>query len=70
MPRADGPDPVPWGALPDDERGEVYAAWQMEGVRARRLEMLRESQWSTEVGRAGALRATLDAAFDELEVRR
>ena len=70
MPTADGPDPVVWVALPDDERGDVYAAWQMDGVRRRRLEMLRESQWATEVGRAGALRATLDAAFDGLEVRR
>lgn len=70
MPRADAHDPVLWVALPDDEPDEVYAAWQMEGVRARRLDLLRESQWATEVGRAGALRATLDAAFDELEVRR
>jgi hypothetical protein len=70
MPTADGPDPVLWVALPDGARGEVYAAWQLDGVRARRLELLRESQWATEVGRAGALRATLDAAFDELEVAR
>lgn len=70
MPTADGPARETWVALPDDERGGVYAAWQMEGVRARRLELLRESQWATEVGRAGALRASLDAKFDELEVRR
>lgn len=70
MPTADAYVPVPWVALPDDERGEVYAAWQLGGVRARRLESLREAQWATEVGRAGAVRATLDAAFDELEVRR
>lgn len=70
MPTADGPARETWEALPDDERGEVYAAWQMDGVRTRRLEMLRESQWATEVGRAGALCATLDARFDELEVRR
>ena len=70
MPTADGPARETWVALPDGERREVYAAWQMDGVRARRLELLRESQWATEVGVAGALRASLDARFDELEVRR
>ena len=70
MPTADGPAPVLWVALPDDERGEMYAAWQIEGVRVRRLEASRDAQWATEVGRAGALRATLDAAFDDLEVAR
>lgn len=66
MPTADAPDPVLRVALPDDERGEVYAAWQMEGVRARRLEMLRLAQWTYREARA----EVLDAAFDELEVRR
>ena len=70
MPTADGPDPVLWVALPDDERGEVYAAWQMEGVRARRLEMLRESQWIFKEARNGARAEVFDAAFDELEVAR
>lgn len=69
MPRADAYDPVLWVALPDDERCALLKR-DADGVKARRLELLRESQWATEVGRAGALRATLDAAFDELEVRR
>lgn len=70
MPTADGPDPVLWVALPDDERGEVYAAWQMEGIRARRLELLRESQWTFKAARDGERAEVLDAAFDELEVAR
>ena len=70
MPTADGPDPVLWVALPDDERGEVYAAWQMEGVRARRLDMLRESQWIFKEARNGERAEVFDAAFDELEVAR
>ena len=70
MPTADGPAREMWEALPDGERDEVYAAWQLDGVRARRLKALRETQWTIEVGVAGALRASLDARFDELEVRR
>ena len=70
MPTADGPDPVLWVTIPDDERGEVYAAWQMEGVRARRAAHLRHMQWDTEAGRNGERAEVLDAAFDELEVAR
>ena len=70
MPTADGPARETWEALPDDERDEVYAAWQMDGVRRRRLEALRESQWIYREARNGERAEVLDAALDELEVAR
>ena len=70
MPRADGAARETWDALPDDERDDVYAAWQMDGVRRRRLEILRESQWIFNEARNGERAEVFDAAFDDLEVAR
>lgn len=69
MPTADGRALLPAEVVGFDDLRDA-ASTDNARAKERRLESLRESQWMSEVGREGAARTMLDAAFDELEVRR